>query len=61
MVFKYVSHYSLQEDVKEGGGEQTSLAHSHCGSEPFSYVVDCAGRLAVEAVYGSDKVVIDVT
>ena len=37
--------------------------HSSCGSEPFSNVVvmvDCAGRLVVEAFYGSDQVVIDV-
>ena len=62
MVFKCVSHDSLQEDVEEGGREQTSLAHSNCGSEPFSNVVmvDCAGRLVVEALYGSDQVVIDV-
>ena len=36
---------------------------SQCGSEPFSNVVvmvDCAGRLVVEAFYGSDQVVIDV-
>ena len=39
------------------------MAHSSCGSEPFSSVVvmvDCAGRLIVEAFYGSDQVVIDV-
>ena len=39
------------------------MAHSNCGLEPFSYVVvmvDCAGRLVVEAFYGSDQVVIDV-
>ena len=39
------------------------MAHSNCGSEPFSYivvVVDCAGCLVVEAFYGSDQVVIDV-
>ena len=63
MVFKCVNHYSLQEDVEEGGGEQTSLEHSNCGSELFSYVaamVDCAGRLVVEALHGSDQVVIDV-
>ena len=39
------------------------MAHSNCGSEPFSYVVvmvDCTGCLAVEAFYGSDQVVIDV-
>ena len=39
------------------------MAHSTCGSEPFSYVlvmVDCAGRLVVEAFYGCDQVVIDV-
>ena len=39
------------------------MAHSSCGSVPFSYVVvmvDCAGRLVVEAFYGSDQVVIDV-
>ena len=39
------------------------MAHSNCGSEPFSSVVvmvDCAGRLVVEAFYGSDQVVIDV-
>ena len=37
------------------------MAHSNCGSEPFSNVVatvDCAGRLVVEAFYGSDQVVI---
>ena len=58
MVFKCVSHYSLQ-DVEEGGGEQTS----NCGSEPFSNVVvtvDCAGCFVVEAFNGSDQVVIDV-
>ena len=63
MVFKCVSHYSLLKDVEESGGEQTSLANSSCGSEPFSNVVvmvDCAGRLVVEALYGSDQVVIDV-
>ena len=63
MAFKCVSHYSLYEDVEEGGGEQTSLAHSNCGSEPFSYVVvlvNCAGRFVVEAFYGSDQVVIGV-
>ena len=39
------------------------MAHSNCGSEPFSnvvVVVDCAGRLVVEAFYGSDQVVVDV-
>ena len=39
------------------------MAHSSCGSEPFSNVVvmvECAGRLVVEAFYGSDQVVIDV-
>ena len=39
------------------------MAHSSCGSEPFSNVVvmvDCAGRLVVEAFYGSDQVVIDI-
>ena len=49
--------------LKRVGGEQTSLAYSSCGSEPFSCVVvmvDCAGRLVVEACYGSDHVVIDV-
>ena len=38
--------------LKSVRGEQTSLAHSNCGSEPFSIVVvmvDCAGRLVVEA------------
>ena len=63
MVFRCVSHYSLWEDSEEGGGDQTSLAHSSCGLEPFSYVVvmvDCAGRLVVEAFCGSDQVVIDV-
>ena len=58
-----VSHYSLSEDTVEGGGEQTSLAHSRCGSEPFFYVivmVDCAGRLVVEEFYGSVQVGIDV-
>ena len=48
--------------LKRVGAEQTSLAHSHCGSKPFSYVVvlvDSTGRL-VEALYGSDQVVIDV-
>ena len=38
------------------------MAHSNCGSEPFSNVVvmvDCAGRLVVEAFYGTDQVVID--
>ena len=39
MVFKCVSHYSLYEDVEDGGAEQISLAYSNCGSEPFSYVV----------------------
>ena len=40
------------------------MAHSNCRSEPFSYVVvmvDCAGRLVVEAFDGSDQVVIDVS
>ena len=44
------------------GGKQTSLAYFSCGSEPFSYdvvIVDCAGRLFVEAFYGSDQVVMD--
>ena len=39
------------------------MAHSNCGSAPFSNVVvmvDCAGRLVAEASYGSDQVVIDV-
>ena len=39
------------------------MAHSTCGSEPFSNVVvmvDCAGRLVVEAFYGYDHVFIDV-
>ena len=39
------------------------MAYSNCGSEPFSSVVvmlDCAGRLVVEAFYGSDQVVNDV-
>ena len=39
------------------------MAYSKCGSEPFSYIVvivDCAGRLVVEAFYGSDQVVIDI-
>ena len=39
------------------------MAHSNCGSEPFSYavvMVDCAGRLVVGTFYGSDQVVIDV-
>ena len=39
------------------------MAHSSCGSEPFSDVVvmvDCADHLVVEAFYGSDQVVIDV-
>ena len=39
------------------------MAHSNCGSEPFSNVVvlvDCTGRLVVEVFYGSDQVVIDV-
>ena len=52
-----------KKTLKEGGGEQTSLAHSSCGSEPFSNVVvmvDCAGRLVAEAFYSSDQVVIDV-
>ena len=63
MIFKCVSHYSLKKHVEEGGGEQTSVVHSNCGSEPFSSVVvivDCAGRLVVEAFYGSDQVVIGV-
>ena len=63
MVFRCVSHYSLCEDDEEGGGDQTSLAHSNCGLEPFFYVVvmvDCAGHLVVEAFCGSDQVVIDV-
>ena len=45
-----------------GGGEQTSLTHSSCGSEPFSYVVvivDGPGCLVVDAFYGSDQVGID--
>ena len=48
---------------KRVGEEQTSLAYSNCGSEPFSYIVvmvECAGRLVVEAFYGSDQVGIDV-
>ena len=39
------------------------MTHSSCGLEPFSNVVvmvDCTGRLVVEAFYGSDQVVIDV-
>ena len=39
------------------------MAHSSCGSEPFSYIVamvDCAGRLVIEAFSGSDQVVIGV-
>ena len=39
------------------------MAHSNYDSEPFSTVVvmvDCAGHLVVEALYGSDQVVIDV-
>ena len=39
------------------------MAHSNCGLELFSCVVvmvDCGGRLVVEAFYGSDQVVIDV-
>ena len=39
------------------------MAHSNCGSEPFSNVVvmvDSGGRLAVEVFYGSYQVVIDV-
>ena len=39
------------------------MAHSNCGWEPFSngvVMVDCAGRLVVEAFYGSDQVIIDV-
>ena len=39
------------------------MAHSNCGSEPFSSVVvmiDCASHLVVEAFCGSDQVVIDV-
>ena len=62
MVFKCINHYSLYEDVEEGRGEQTSLAHSSCGSETFYCVVmvDCAGCLVVEAFYGSDQVVIGV-
>ena len=45
-----------------GRGEQTSLAHSSCGSEPLSYVVmvDCTGSLVVEAFYGSDQVGVGV-
>ena len=38
------------------------MAHPNCASEPFSYVVvmiDCAGRLVVEAFYSFDQVVID--
>ena len=52
----------LSKILKRVGEEQTSLAHSNCGSEPFSYVVvivDCADRLVVEAFYSSDQVVID--
>ena len=39
------------------------MVYSSCGSVPFSYivvVVDFAGRLVVEAFYGSDKVGIAV-
>ena len=39
------------------------MAYTNCGSEPFSYfvvMVDCAGRLVLEAFYGSGQVVIDV-
>ena len=39
------------------------MAHSNCCSEPFSYVVvmvDCAGRLIVEAFCDSDQIVIGV-
>ena len=39
------------------------MAHSSCGSEPFSndvVMVDCSGRLVVEAFYGFDQVVIGV-
>ena len=39
------------------------MAHSNCGSEPFSNVVvmvNCTGRLVAEAFYGSDQVVIYV-
>ena len=63
MVFKCVSHYSLYEDVEDGGGEQTSLAESNCDLEPFSNVVvtvDCAVGLVVDAFYGSDQVVISL-
>ena len=40
------------------------MAHSNCGSELFSNIVvmvDCAGCFVLEAFYGSDQVVIDVT
>ena len=40
-----------------------SLANSNCVLESFSNVVvmvDCAGRLVVEAFYGSDQAVINV-
>ena len=39
------------------------MAYYNCGSELFSYIVvmvDCAGSLVVEALYGSDQVVIYV-
>ena len=39
------------------------MAHSNCGSEPFSnfvVMVNCTGCLVVEAFDGSDQVVIDV-
>ena len=50
-------------DVEESGGERISLAYSNCGLEPFSYVVvivDCTGRLVIEAFCGFDQVGIDV-
>ena len=39
------------------------MTYTNCGSESFSYVVailDCTGRLVVEAFYGSDQIGIDV-
>ena len=50
MVIQCVSHTSLQEDVEEGGEEQTTLSYSDCGSETVPYAdikVDCAGGLAI--------------
>ena len=63
MVVQCVSHNSLQEDVKEGGGEPPALSYSDGGSEPVPYAVvkvHCAGGLVIEVLYHSDQVGVDV-